>query len=108
MAQPDYSEIKKELEARLVLLKERLGGISDDLREPGSKDFEERATETEGDEVLESLGNAGLAEIGHIQAALSRMENGTYGICGECGADILEERLKAVPYAAKCIDCAGN
>jgi DnaK suppressor protein len=108
MAQPDYTEIKQELEARLDLLKKRVTGIDDDLREPGSKDFEERATETEGDEVLESLGNAGLVEISQIQSALSRMENGNYGICGECGADILEERLKAVPYAAKCIDCAGN
>ena len=108
MAQPDYSEIKQDLEARMALLKERVVGISDDLREPSSKDFEERATETEGDEVMESLGNAGLVEINRIQAALARMENGTYGICGECGADISEKRLKAVPYAAKCIDCAGD
>ncbi|MDG1026410.1 MAG: TraR/DksA C4-type zinc finger protein [Gammaproteobacteria bacterium] len=34
------------------------------------------------------------------------MENGTYGNCSDCGGQIAEERLIAIPYADACIDCA--
>ena len=68
--------------------------------------FEERATENEGDEVLEDLGNAALAEIAQIESALSRIGDGTYGECVTCGGDIPEARLKAVPHAAQCMKCA--
>lgn len=38
-----------------------------------------------------------------VNAALMRMENGSYGICTECGEDIEEGRLDAVPYAWLCM-----
>jgi DnaK suppressor protein len=37
--------------------------------------------------------------------ALNRLEQGRYGICTECGDDIPLERLKALPFAAYCVDC---
>ena len=40
-----------------------------------------------------------------IDAALSRLERGRYGICEKCKEEIPIERLKAVPFAAYCIDC---
>jgi RNA polymerase-binding transcription factor len=40
-----------------------------------------------------------------IKEALERLENGTYGICDECGEDISEQRLKARPVTTLCIDC---
>ena len=40
-----------------------------------------------------------------IKNALDRLENGTFGICDECGEDISEERLKARPVTTLCIDC---
>lgn len=45
-------------------------------------------------------------QLEDIAAALRRIEAGTYGRCEECGLDIAEERLAAVPYASLCIDCA--
>jgi len=39
-----------------------------------------------------------------IEAALGRIEDGTYGFCANCGRPIAEERLEAVPYATLCID----
>ena len=39
-----------------------------------------------------------------IDAALERMEEGTYGICEKCGKPIGEERLEALPWATLCID----
>jgi DnaK suppressor protein len=43
--------------------------------------------------------------IGKIQEALGRIDDGTFGICEECGEDISEERLKARPVTTLCIDC---
>jgi len=43
--------------------------------------------------------------IGKIREALDRIENGTYGICEECGEEISTERLKARPVTTLCIDC---
>lgn len=43
--------------------------------------------------------------IGQIDAALSRLGDGSYGICERCGQPIAAERLEAKPYAAYCIGC---
>ena len=40
-----------------------------------------------------------------IDQALARVDNGSYGTCGECGEDIPVERLKALPFALLCVDC---
>lgn len=47
-----------------------------------------------------------INEAGQIVAALARIEAGTYGVCGNCGADIAPARLAALPTAANCINCA--
>ena len=41
----------------------------------------------------------------HLDQALERIENGTYGECQECGEPIGKERLEAVPHARLCITC---
>ncbi|MEJ2023874.1 MAG: RNA polymerase-binding protein DksA [Deltaproteobacteria bacterium] len=43
--------------------------------------------------------------IKKIKEALERIEDGTFGICEQCGEDISEERLKARPVTTLCIDC---
>ena len=99
-------KMKPVLEKRLAVLKEEIADIDQTLREPDSQDFEERATENEGDEVLEDLGNAALTEIAQIESALERIAGGTYGDCVTCGEAIPPARLEAVPHAAQCIKCA--
>jgi DnaK suppressor protein len=100
-----HQKIRTQLESRLTELTSRVSEIDEDLREPGPQDFEEHATEAEGDEVLEGLGNAALEEIAKIKDTLSRMELGTYGNCTSCGVQIPDARLEAVPFAARCMDC---
>jgi len=46
-----------------------------------------------------------LRTIEEIDAALSRIEAGTYGTCDRCGATIPEERLELRPFAATCVAC---
>lgn len=94
------------LRRRLDELTNRLSGVEAELDQPQDADFEERASERESDEVLEGLGHAGLAEMRMIQAALERVADGTFGTCVACGEPISEERLEAVPHAARCRNCA--
>jgi RNA polymerase-binding transcription factor DksA len=97
---------KQQLESRLRELQRRLNNIADELDEPASRDSEERATERESDEVLEDLGAAGLQEIRMIEAALGRIDQGSYGTCVVCGDPIDEARLDVLPQTPKCRNCA--
>ena len=102
----DASKYETLLRGRLSELNTRLSGVEAELEQPVDADFEERASEREGDEVLESLGTVGLAEIRMIQAALGRIADGSFGDCVACGEEISEARLNAVPHAARCKKCA--
>jgi RNA polymerase-binding transcription factor DksA len=102
----DVSQYETRLRDRLNELNARLTGVEAELEKLANADVEERATEREGDEVLEGLGNAGLLEIRMIQAALGRIADGTFGDCVACGEPISEERLNAVPHAPRCKKCA--
>jgi RNA polymerase-binding protein DksA len=90
-------------------LTRRIDAIDADVRhkkEPVEKDFAEQVTQRENDDVLAALDDEAQHTVMLIDAALARIKNGTYGICAECGTKIPEGRLKALPYATTCIDCA--
>ncbi|MDO5554618.1 MAG: TraR/DksA C4-type zinc finger protein [Planctomycetia bacterium] len=53
-----------------------------------------------------SLMETGSGRVQEIDDALSRIEDGTYGVCENCGSRIPKARLEALPYAAVCIKCA--
>ena len=84
---------KAQLKKRLTELGARLEAIEEELDSHQNRDWEELATEREGDEVLEATGNAGLTEITQIRAALKRIEDGSYGDCQRCGEPIAEAQL---------------
>lgn len=44
-------------------------------------------------------------ELQNIEAALARIEDGSYGICAGCGDDIARARLKVYPMATRCLPC---
>ena len=52
-----------------------------------------------------ALGERETAELGAIDAALARIEAGTYGECTDCGVHIPAARLHATPEAPRCIPC---
>ncbi|MCF4098702.1 TraR/DksA family transcriptional regulator [Maritalea mediterranea] len=101
----DIETYKQRLLDRQKELDVRLHNIEDQLDDEPNPDTEERAVEREDDEMLEGLGNAGKAELQQIEHALTRIKNGTFGTCVECGEDISDERLNAIPYATKCKNC---
>ncbi len=105
----EYEQVRGNLLDMLQELDERLEKITEDVKhdkQPLSKDFAEQATESENDEVLDSLGNQAREEISLVKQALQRIDQGQYGVCTVCGEPIRAERLEALPYSDKCINCA--
>lgn len=97
---------KAILEARQASLLRRIGGIRDELASHQEKDWEELATQREGDEVLESLGVEAQVELRTIKGALARLDSGDYGRCQVCGSPISAARLNILPDTPFCKDCA--
>jgi DnaK suppressor protein len=101
-----HEELKLELEQRLSDLQSRLSSIKRDVTRSHSGDSAEQAQERENDEVVDAIGNETAQSIRVIQAALARIDDGTYGLCENCGEDIAPARLSAVPEATRCVNCA--
>lgn len=97
---------KLELEQRLADLQARLASIKRDVTRGHSGDSAEQAQERENDEVVDAIGNETTQSIRGIQAALERIEAGTYGLCASCGEEIGAARLQVVPEATRCVNCA--
>ena len=102
----DLQALSKTLKARLAELTGRADAIEDDLRHPLDADSSEQAIDLADDEALTGIDEVLRQEIREIRQALLRIENGTYGTCASCGAEINPERLKALPFATRCIKCA--
>ena len=82
---------------------------SDNERDRRSaREVQDRGDEANTDQWRES--NAAMidhhvVEISGIQAALSRVDSGTYGLCVDCGESIGFQRLQAYPSANRCLEC---
>jgi DnaK suppressor protein len=65
------------------------------------------AASAERAEVLAFIDKA-RERLAGTEEALARMDEGTYGTCALCGADIPEARLEARPLSVRCVACAGR
>ena len=102
-----HDVIRNALQQKLEQLQQIIGKIEHSLRETPEADSEEQALGRENDEVLERLDKSEREEIQMIEAALARMDAGTYGICVSCGGELFSsQRLAALPYTTACITCA--
>ena len=85
------------------LLQESAEGVPDDLHEVlDTKDLANLDSRAAIDEATVSMAARELADV---SAALRRIENGTYGVCEECGEPIAEARLRALPATPFCTAC---
>jgi RNA polymerase-binding protein DksA len=89
------------------LHEDHAGTLSDEAGEESAFDnhLADTATETYDRELDYSLEENSEHVLAEIDAALKRIEDGTYGICTNRGEQIPVERLEARPYATLCIDC---
>jgi RNA polymerase-binding transcription factor DksA len=102
-----YEDIAKALELRLSELSSHIAEIDEELRGALPADWEEQAMQLEGQDALEGIEKQKLREIQQIRAALQRIADGRYGVCVKCGENIDPKRLKALPFAIRCVACAG-
>ena len=103
-------EERGRVERALAALREaHPGSLESEVEEvPGTPDnhLGETATATVDREIDYSLGENAGELLEQIDAALARIEDGSYGTCTACGREIDPERLDAFPWAALCIDDA--
>src|SRR5918996_3167592 len=105
-----YTELKKMLEDRRRELVSEVHGKIRDVRAEGSKEREVldqgESSEVDIQEDIEfALIQMKAETLNKVDAALRRLDEGTYGDCFECGDEISEARLRALPFAVRCKDC---
>ncbi len=105
-----YSELKQMLEDRRRELMNEVQGRIRDVRTEGVKDREVldqgESSEVDIQEDIEfALIQMKSETLNKINEALRRVEEHTYGNCFECGDEIAQARLRALPFAVRCKDC---
>lgn len=101
-----YAKVEKKLKDRKEELESLLNRVETSARQKLDKDYEEQAIQRENEEVLTALDESLNDELEQINEALYRIENGMYGKCVNCGNEISEKRLLAIPHTSLCIECA--
>ena len=96
--EPVHDELQKEHETSL---EDKTGEL---LSSSVDDHLADNASETYDRELDFSLGESVDTVVAEIDAALKRIDDGTYGVCEACGRPIPEERLEARPWATLCIE----
>jgi DnaK suppressor protein len=109
-AKSRYTELRKMLEDRRRELMHAVQGKMRDVRAEGNKERDVldqgESSEVDIQEDIEfALIQMKAETLNKVDAALRRLEEGTYGNCFECGEEISEARLRALPFAVRCKDC---
>ncbi len=100
----------------LLALRARVLGAAQDIVEgdvddgelssaAGDQHMADHSSEMVDREVDASLESNAEEIVREIDRALAKIDDGTYGVCENCGQQIPEERLAAVPYATTCVTC---
>jgi DnaK suppressor protein len=105
-----YNDLRQMLEDRRRELMTEVQGRIRDVRADGSKDRDVldqgESSEVDIQEDIEfALIQMKAETLNKINEALARLEDGRYGHCFECGEEISEQRLRALPFAVRCKDC---
>ena len=98
--QGDIAESQRMAESLGVLLSSRSESTADDEHDP------EGPTLSSEWSRLQALRSDAAHDIVAVDAALERIQRGTYGVCARCGRSIGVDRLRARPTAEFCIRCA--
>jgi DnaK suppressor protein len=106
---------KRELEKYRKLLEQKKAELSNELakarsaeeesNEEATQDIADKAVSSYTREFLYSLTDGERTVLLQIDEALARIDDGTYGLCANCGVQMNEKRLTAVPWTPYCVDC---
>ena len=102
----DEDEVRKSLLAKREQLAQRVGRTQATERQEVAEGQNDNAQLWEVSDVRDDLDAQGASELDQVNQALARLDAGEYGLCMDCEEPIAEARLKALPYATLCIQCA--
>ena len=112
MARERYSELKGILEERRREILNEVQHKMRDVRAEGASgegqgvlDAAEASEADIQDDIEFALIQMKSETLHKINEALARLDEGTFGYCFECGDEISERRLRALPFAVRCKDC---
>jgi len=97
---------KAQLERQRDELQQRIANAQDAERAETGQGETDNAHEWENADLRSNLLDEATNELQAVEAALARIEDGTYGICANCGKEISAERFEVVPEAVVCAKCA--
>ena len=107
-----YRELKQMLEGRRRELQAEVQGKMRNVRATGEvtklTEVYDAVESSEADiqeDIELALIQMKSETLAKVDDALARLEQGTYGNCFECGEEIAEKRLRALPFAVRCKDC---
>jgi DnaK suppressor protein len=107
-----YEELKRILEDRRREIMSQVQERMRDVRSEGAGatvqgvlDAAESSEADIQDEIEFALIQMKAETLNRIDEALRRLEEGSFGYCYECGEEISERRLRALPFAVRCKDC---
>ena len=110
MTEPDIDDIERRLRTHHQELQDKLAAMSRPPERGALLGFGKRIGDgtTEAVSRLTDVGVGGSLEVTEerIARALVKIEDGTYGVCDNCGKPIAPARLEAAPESVLCIDCA--
>jgi DnaK suppressor protein len=109
---PDLQAIRAELEARRDSTRERIAALTKRPERGSGLGFGKRIGDgtTEAVSRLTDIGVGQSLEqtLARTERALRKLDEGTYGICDDCGEAISPSRLRALPEGVLCLKCASN
>jgi DnaK suppressor protein len=104
------SELRRRLDDEKATLVSQLTEMGVDPTTGQPSEFAQEGFADSGQSTAEKARVLSIAEglletMHEVDAALLRMEAGTFGTCETCGSPIGDERLEARPFARQCMDC---
>jgi DnaK suppressor protein len=106
MDDKERQTVRERLEAELAETMEELERLEKKLQAEVEYGLGEGDPSIYEREINMALRRRTTRKVKALQDALSRFEEGTYGICERCGKEIGAQRLEALPQARLCIECA--
>jgi DnaK suppressor protein len=108
----DIQKMKERLEAKRAELQQQIRDLTEAHPEPvdpieaseGSLEFEDTAVDFLEMQQEQAIVVNEQALLTEVEAALKRIEDGTYGYCVGCSKPIPEKRLEAIPWASRCVE----
>ncbi|MDR3114157.1 MAG: TraR/DksA family transcriptional regulator [Treponema sp.] len=95
-------DLKMEIISKLIVSNKDFKEIVEGM---DPKDLVDSASDDIDRKRIEAIGSQELKRLKLIDSALTRIQQGKYGLCMKCGKRIPQDRLEAIPYALMCIEC---